>query len=258
MERLQAFLQRKPKNWSNTTFVGTRPRGTPSFDQNNLYEQINEQNYEQHGHLDHRQHNARHQAQIHDHQYEQEHLDHRQHKAGHHEHLGYQKNNDDDFNRKQVQENQQREDPEILNQVQQEKQKSPRELEAERNVAKTFLGEHEQPSRFEKEIMACLPNLMSDTYENRIQVVEEMMNRLNIPHEDISTRKSNRLQQKKAEINLENLPLLEMKRLTVNTGPAQENDHQTVGLGDEEKQIDQDGAVGGDDILKVSFEDEQM
>jgi hypothetical protein len=120
-------------------------------------------------------------------------------------------------------------------------------------MAQKFLNVDEQPNAFEKEVMASLSGMMSDTYENRIQVVEAMMTRLNIPHEDITTRKSNRLQQKKAEINLYNLSLLEMRRLT-----AQDNDHRTVGLGDEEKQIEQDGAAGGDEILKVSFEDEQM
>ena len=111
---------------------------------------------------------------------------------------------------------------------------------------------------FEKEIMACLPNLMSDTYENRIQVVEEMMNRLNIPHEDISTRKSDRLQNKEAEINLEKLPLLEKKRLEINTGPDLKIDQHKEGLENEEKQPEQDGAVGGGGILKVNFEDDQM
>ena len=143
------------------------------------------------------------------------------------------------------------------------KQKSPKELEEERNLAKKVLNVNEEPNAFEREIIANLSGMMQDTYENRIQVVEAMMTRLNIPHKDITTRRSNRLQKKKAEVDLDDLPLLEMRRLTVDTGPVQqqENEQQvnakeTMGLGEETEETEPAGAAGGNEVLKVRFDDE--
>ena len=138
--------------------MGTRPKF--GLNQNNLYEQINEQHLDQTQHLDQKQQNPRNQTQIHDNLYETR--DHSHYNTGQQDRLGYQ---DDDLNWKKVQENQEREK---MNKMPKEIQKSPAELEAEREMERRILGDHGEQNRFEREIMACLPNLVNETYENRI------------------------------------------------------------------------------------------
>jgi hypothetical protein len=124
-------------------------------------------------------------------------------------------------------------------------QKSPAELEQERELEKLVLGDHGIQNKFEREIMNFLPGLVNETYENRITVMERMMLHLNIPHEDISTRQSNRLKKQEATINIENLPRLERKRLEIDTGPELVNDQQTEDVENE----DHNGAKGAEEII---------